>query len=94
MFDIQKIAKLARLNLKPETESELSTQVKNILGYVEALQAVDTSTVEGYGLSDASPHFRPDEPVERGDPELRVRISARTQGDLFFVPKVIGEGDA
>ncbi|MFZ2959691.1 MAG: Asp-tRNA(Asn)/Glu-tRNA(Gln) amidotransferase subunit GatC [Candidatus Ozemobacteraceae bacterium] len=94
MFDIQQIAKLARLHLKPDGEEELAKQIQNILSYVEALQAVDTSSVEGYGLSDADSRFRSDIPTERETPEARVALSTRTQGDLFLVPKVIGDGDA
>lgn len=94
MFDIHHIAQLARLTLSPETEAELKPQLEQILGYVEALDSVDTGSVDGFGLSDADTAWRADEPREAGDPAKRVALAAKSRDTLFFVPKVIGDGDA
>lgn len=94
MFDIHKIAKLSRLHLDPSQEKQICNQLETILGHVNSLQAVDTSSVEGYGLPETTSCFRDDEPVERGSVEERVRLADKVQRNMFFVPKVIGEGDA
>lgn len=94
MFDIHKIAKLSRLHLDPAQEKHLCSQLETILGHVNSLQSVDTSSIEGYGLPETASCFREDEPVERGPVEERVKLAERVQRNMFFVPKVIGEGDA
>jgi len=94
VFDIRKIAHLARLELNPDLEQELGRQLGDILSYVETLQAVDASSVEGYGLSEAPPVLREDEAQERGAPDGRVALGARTRDTMFLVPKVIGQGEA
>lgn len=44
--DVLKVAKLARLELSDEEVGKFSTQLSEILEYVEQLQAVDTNGVE------------------------------------------------
>jgi len=60
--DVRHIAKLARLNLNDEEVKKFSTELSNILQYVEKLQEVDTEGVEPIaqitGLTNA---FREDE---------------------------------
>ena len=94
MFDIHKIAKLSRLHLEPTQEKSLCSQLETILGHVDSLQAVDTSAIDGYGLPETPSRFREDDPAEGGPTEERVRLAERVQRNMFFVPKVIGEGDA
>ena len=94
MFDIHKIAKLSRLHLDQTQEQHLCRQLETILGHVDSLRAVDTSSVEGYGLPETASRLREDEAVDRGPVEERVSLAARVQRNMFFVPKVIGEGDA
>ncbi len=45
-IDIAKVAKLANLTLSPDEENEFDKQLNDIVGYVEKLNAVDTSSVE------------------------------------------------
>lgn len=60
--DVRHIAKLARLTLTDEEVTRFSTELTNILTYIDMLQKVDTSGVEGgaqvTGLTNA---LRPDE---------------------------------
>lgn len=44
--DVRHIAKLARLGLSEEEVAKFSTQLSDILGYVELLNEVDTEKVE------------------------------------------------
>lgn len=43
---VKKVAKLANLNLTSEEEEKFSQQLSKILGYIEELNSVDTSSVE------------------------------------------------
>ena len=45
-FDIQYVARLARLNLSPAEEETLGRQLGNILQYIETLKQLDVSHVE------------------------------------------------
>jgi len=94
MFDIKSIARLSRLTVAPEEEQQMAGQLTDILKYVETLQQADTSSVPGYGLSDAATAFRADEAREAGPVDERVNLSQATRRQMFLVPKVIGTGEA
>jgi len=89
-IDVQYVAHLARLALSPEEERTLSTQLGNILGYIEKLKAADVTGVE------PTAHAFPLVNVTRAD-EVRPSISnedalrnapAQANG-LFMVPKIV-----
>lgn len=44
--DVQKLAKLSAISLTDDAAKSLGSQLETILGYVELLEAVDTSGVE------------------------------------------------
>lgn len=44
-IDVKKVAKLANLTITPEEEKELDIQLNEIVGYIEKLNAVDTSDI-------------------------------------------------
>lgn len=44
--EVQKVAQLARIELTDEEVEKFSTQLSDVLSYVEQLQAVDTDGVE------------------------------------------------
>ncbi len=89
-IDVKYVAHLARLNLTPAEEQKLSTQLGNILGYIEKLNEVDVSGVE------PTAHAFPLVNVTRLD-EVRPGLSsedalrnapAKANG-LFIVPKIV-----
>lgn len=43
---LQKVAHLARLELSPEEESQLSVDIEQILAWIDQLEEVDTTGVE------------------------------------------------
>ncbi|MFC1492898.1 Asp-tRNA(Asn)/Glu-tRNA(Gln) amidotransferase subunit GatC, partial [candidate division KSB1 bacterium] len=45
-FDIEKAAKLARLELTPEEKDRFGKQLKEVLSYMDKLNEVDTEGVE------------------------------------------------
>jgi len=92
--DVSRIAHLARLELRPDEEAAMLTQLNDFFGIVEKMSAVDTSGIE--------PLYTPLSAVH--DVHLRLREDTVTEGDrreanqasapavedgLFLVPKVI-----
>lgn len=90
--DIVKIAALARIELTPDEVALFSKQLSDILGYVEALNDVDTTGVPptSHPVS-AQPVWRPDEtrPGVNRDEVLAEAPSASVRAGLFKVPKVL-----
>ena len=89
-IDVKYVAHLARLSLTPEEEQTISSQLGNILGYIEKLKEVDVTGVE------PTAHAFPLVNVTRSD-EVRPSISnqdalrnapAKANG-LFMVPKIV-----
>jgi aspartyl-tRNA(Asn)/glutamyl-tRNA(Gln) amidotransferase subunit C len=89
---VQHVAKLARLELTPEEETQFTEQLGAILGYVEQLSEVD---VEGVV---PTAHPLPLQNVLRQDrmqpsltpEEVLQNAPAKEQG-MFRVPQIIGE---
>jgi aspartyl-tRNA(Asn)/glutamyl-tRNA(Gln) amidotransferase subunit C len=89
-IDIDQIAELARLNLKPEERAALSKDLESILTYVEQLQELDVDKVE------PTSHVLPIENVFRKDvakpAQIRDQVlehAPKREGKFFKVPKVI-----
>jgi len=89
-IDIKYVAHLARIALAPGEEKKLSTQLGNILGYIEKLKELDVAGVE------PTAHAVPMINVTRAD-EIRDSLSnedalrnapAKANG-LFMVPKIV-----
>ena len=88
--DVAKVAKLSRLSLSDAELQMYSEQLGKILGYVEKLNALDTSKVEPMITAAADGNvFRPDE-VRTGLKREDALKSAPAHDDEFFrVPPVI-----
>ena len=89
-IDVKYVAHLARIALSPEEEQKLSSQLGNILSYIEKLKQADVSGVE------PTAHAFPLVNVTRLD-EVRPSMSnedalsnapAKANG-LFIVPKIV-----
>lgn len=90
--DIVKIAALARLELTPAEVTLFSRQLSDILGYVQALNEVDTSNVPPTSHPVAAPPvWREDEvkPSLDRDRVLSQAPGASVRTGLFKVPKVL-----
>ena len=89
-FQIEQIAELARLSLKPEEKAKLQKDLESILAYVEQLKAVSTDHVEptSHALN-LENVFREDKarPSEVRDDVLKH--APTREGNFFKVPKVI-----
>jgi len=105
--DVEKVSLLARLSLTPAELDLLTTQLTAVVGYVEQLQALDTTNVEpmAHALPTANV-FRDDTPRSAnwsgstsGTPEEaaaadRAKLLANaphTDGEFYLVPAVLGE---
>ena len=89
-MDIEKVARLARLELSEEEKSTFGSQLEQILSYMEQLNRLDTSGVEP--TSHAIPVynvFREDE-VKPSLPQEEVLAIAPDEEDGHFkVPRII-----
>jgi aspartyl-tRNA(Asn)/glutamyl-tRNA(Gln) amidotransferase subunit C len=90
--DVERIARLAHLELTRDEKQLFTKQLADILAYAEQVQAVDTTGVEATAHVNAHGVERPDEPT----PSLGVEAAIANAPDgaaeagLFRVPRVIG----
>jgi aspartyl-tRNA(Asn)/glutamyl-tRNA(Gln) amidotransferase subunit C len=89
-MDIEKVAKLARLELSEEEKVTFGDQLEQILTYMEQLNRLDTTDVEP--TSHAIPiHnvFREDEARPSFPEEEVLSISPDQENGHFKVPRII-----
>ena len=93
-INIDQIAELARLNLKPHERAKLSKDLEEIVAYVDQLQELNTEAVP------PTSHVLPIENVFRADrvasSDMRedlLRHAPKREGNFFKVPKVISHED-
>ena len=90
--DVERIARLANLELTQDEKQLFTKQLADILAYAEQVQSVDTTGVEATAHVNARGVDRPDEPK----PSLEVSEAvvnapdAAPEAGLFRVPRVIG----
>lgn len=92
--DIDRIANLARLELKPEENGNLLEQINGFFNIVEAMQAVDTKGVEPMAhpvaaIQDVQLRLREDVVSEPNNREASQQSAPAVERGLFLVPKVI-----
>lgn len=90
--DVQKLARLSRLQLTNEEIAQFKTELSAILGYVEQLQAVDTSgfepTTQVTGLTDV---VRSDEVIDYGVSQKELLKNApAAQDNQIKVQRMVG----
>lgn len=90
-IDVDKVARLARLDLTDEQRAKFKEQLPYILAYVSRLSRVDLSDVdEGAYLTDVTNRFRADE-VKACEEEKRRDIIdqfPKKKGDALQVPGI------
>lgn len=87
---LQKIAHLARLELKPEKEAELKKDLEEILDWVEELNEVDTEGVEPLtNMSFEVNALREDKVGEVLSREKGLKNAPAHDDQYFRVPKVL-----
>jgi aspartyl-tRNA(Asn)/glutamyl-tRNA(Gln) amidotransferase subunit C len=87
---VRRIARLARIAIRPEEAEAVLEQLNRVLGLVDEMRRVDTSGVEPMAHSgDARQRLRPDEVTETDRRELFQSVAPAVEGGLYLVPKVL-----
>ena len=91
--EIQKIAALAKIEIKDSEIDTYSKQLSKILEYVEQLNEVDTSKVDEFSgdLLNNQQNLREDTKGKLLDREEVIKLAPESDGIYFKVPKVIKE---
>ena len=91
---VARIAELARLSLSEAEIAEMSRDLDRILGYVAALEELDTEGIEptAHAIPLETP-FRPDRPAKPMDPASAVASAPESAETAFVVPKVLEGGE-
>jgi aspartyl-tRNA(Asn)/glutamyl-tRNA(Gln) amidotransferase subunit C len=91
--DVERVARLARLELNAEEKDLFARQLAGILAYAEQIQRVDTAGIEptshapGSGASLREDDLQPCLPREAS---LAAAPDADVAAGLFKVPRVLG----
>ena len=87
--DLEKLAELARLDLKESEEKKLLKNLSNILDYFEKLKEIDTDNVQPLtGATESSNIFRDDDDDMVLDNEKAVVTFPEKNGGYLKVPPV------
>lgn len=88
--DVEKIAHLARLGLNEADIPRTTETLNNILGLVDAMQAVDTDGIEPLAHPlEATQRLRADQVTEQNQRDAYQAIAPAVEDGLYLVPKVI-----
>jgi aspartyl-tRNA(Asn)/glutamyl-tRNA(Gln) amidotransferase subunit C len=91
---IARVARLARIALRPEESGAVLERLNRVLGLIDQMQAVDTSGIApmSYPLDavmTAVQRLRPDAVTEADLRELYQSVAPAVEDGLYLVPKVI-----
>lgn len=88
--EVAKIARLARIEIRPEQAQDYADSLSQILDLVEQMNEIDSSDIEPMAHPQDTPlRLREDRVTE---PDMRDRLMAlapASEDGLFLVPKVI-----
>lgn len=92
--DIDRLAHLARLGLKPDERERLLMQLNDFFGIVEKMRAVDTTGIVPLAhpvdvMGDIALRLRDDVVSEPNNREANQRSAPAVESGLFLVPRVI-----
>ena len=90
--DIQHVANLSRLKIRPDESARILAQLNDILTYIENLISIDTSNIEPttYALPMQNV-FRADKVKPSLDRELALSNAPLKDEGYFKVPRVLEE---
>jgi aspartyl-tRNA(Asn)/glutamyl-tRNA(Gln) amidotransferase subunit C len=89
-FDVQYVARLARIALTPAEEEKFGAQLSQVLGYIEKLNQLDVAGIEP--IAHAMPLVnvsRLDEVRPSLTNEEALRNAPAQANGLFMVPKIV-----
>ncbi|MBN1688868.1 MAG: Asp-tRNA(Asn)/Glu-tRNA(Gln) amidotransferase subunit GatC [Candidatus Omnitrophica bacterium] len=89
-FEIEKIAQLSRLSLKPEELKKLRKDIESILGYIKTLGDLKTGDIEPTShVLDLENVFRKDDVTRINIRDEVISRAPCVEGPFFKVPKVV-----
>jgi aspartyl-tRNA(Asn)/glutamyl-tRNA(Gln) amidotransferase subunit C len=90
-IDIDYVANLARLDMSEAEKARLGSQLDDILGYFEKLNAVDVDGVEPMAHAHRVTNIwrEGDEPGPTLDPERVTDMAPESRDNQIVVPKVV-----
>ncbi|HSA89467.1 MAG TPA: Asp-tRNA(Asn)/Glu-tRNA(Gln) amidotransferase subunit GatC [Burkholderiales bacterium] len=87
---VRRLARLARIAIRPEEFAPLLERLNRVLGLVEEMRSVDTAGVEPMAHPlDAVQRLREDAVTEPDQRELYQSAAPAVEGGLYLVPKVL-----
>ena len=87
---VRRIARLARISVRPEEAAALIERLNRVLALVDQMRAVDTAGVEPMAHPlDAAQRLRADEVTEPDLRQAHQAVAPAVQDGLYLVPKVI-----
>ena len=90
--DIQNVASLSRLKIRPDESAKILGQLNEILTYIENLNSIDTANIEPttYALPMQNV-FRADKVKPSLDRDLALSNAPLKEDGYFKVPRVLEE---
>lgn len=89
--DIEKLAKLAKLDLTAAERESFGPQIGEILTFVEQLAQLDTEGVEPMTSAlNVQNRFRDDVPTASLSADIAMQAAPASQDGFFLVPPVLG----
>ena len=90
--NIEKLARLAKLQLSDDERASFSGQIGDILTFVEKLSELDTDGVEPMTSAlDVDNRFRQDVAATSLTPDEATRTAPEASEGFFLVPPVLGK---
>ena len=90
--DVEKVSLLGRLRLSEAELDIMTSQLAQVVGYMEMLNELDTSGVEPMAHAvEVSNVFRADEVRPSLPREAALANAPRHDGEFYLVPAVLGE---
>ena len=87
---VKKIARLARIRVSDEKSELLSSDLGNILNWIEQLEEVNTDGVKPLsGVNEHALAWRDDTVTDGEITDKVLKNAPETAGEFFVVPKVI-----
>ncbi len=90
--DVQKVAKLARLEIPSDDIETYASQLENILEYIAQLQKIDTSDVKPTTRAvEVVNVLREDFVEESPIREEILNLAPKKEGEFYKVPKILSD---
>ena len=88
--DVERVAKLARIEISESEKESLKNQLSKIIGYIDKLKEVNTEGIEPLrGLHAKRNVFREDKASSSSSKEDILKNSPLRKGNYFKIPKVL-----